>query len=130
MQMDVGSYRIHLPASAVLLGQRASKLASSPIVAARIGPFELTAHVVGGSLNEWREYIDWTTKGQTRLEETVVNSVPGLKIAANARSVRRLDYAFQSPGFECIEIVATSETDTTQLERAVVYDALGTIHVR
>ena len=77
MELNIGSYRIRLPSSAVLLGQRASEPTGSPIVAARIGPFQIFAHVIDGGLNEWREFIDLTTKGQTRPEGAIVNNVPG-----------------------------------------------------
>jgi hypothetical protein len=95
MDMDIGPYRIQLPAMATVPASSEPPVPFKSVPLARIGPFELSASLDDGTLEEWREFVGWTTKYQAKFLSIEVNGIPGLKLPP---SDQRVDYAFKSAG--------------------------------
>ena len=102
MDMDIGPYRIRLPAIATVPASSERPVPSRSVPLARIGPFELSATLDDGTLEEWREFVGWTTKNQAIFLSIEVNGIPGVKLPPNDQ---RLDYAFKSAGIQRIDSV-------------------------
>jgi hypothetical protein len=127
MDLDIGSYRLQLPEGAVLPDplEPPRPFRSSPL--ARIGPFELNAHLLDGTLQEWRETVSQATKNRAQFSDINVNGIPGVKLPGTAQ---RLDYAFQAPGEKRLEVVAWSDRATSSDEQRLIEDAIQTLQVR
>lgn len=127
MDLDIGSYRLQLPGGAAVPdpSERPRPFRSVPLV--RIGPFELHASLLEGTLQEWRETVSQATRGRARFFDINVNGIPGVRLPPNSR---RLDYAFQTPGEKRLEVVAWSDRATSNDERQLVEDAIQTLHIR
>ena len=126
MHFDVGPYRLTLPPTAQL--PHASERAPPHRVVPdfRIGPFAINALLSDGSLKDWRDHVDWETKYQTTVSPVEANGIPGLTLVPSSQ---RLDYAFQSPGRQRVDIVAWSDTPTSSEQQQIVQAAVLTIHV-
>ena len=127
MDLDIGPYRLCLPAAATAptSEERPSPNRSLPL--ARIGPIEFHATIADGTLEEWRDAVGWATKYRTQFIAIAVNGIPGFKLPPNDR---RLDYAFQSPGQKRIELLAWSDEATTEEQRQTMEVAIQSLHVR
>ena len=127
MDLDIGPYRIRLPTNATVPAPSERPIPSRSVPLARIGPFELTAILGDGTLEEWREFVGWTTKYQTEFLSMEVNGIPGVTLPPNDQ---RLDYAFKSPGNQRIDLVAWSDSQTTPEQRRVVEEIVQTIQIK
>jgi len=128
MDLDIGTYTLRLPAGASLPSSSERPAPFRQLAVARLGPFELSGSILfGKTLQDWREFVGWTTKYETPVVAITVNSIPGLRLPGVDR---RLDYAFQAPGEELLELVAWSEEPTNQDQRQLVEDTIQTLHVR
>ena len=128
MNLNIGPYTLRLPAIASVpsSSERPAPFRTLPL--ARLGPFELSGIILSGkTLQDWGEYVGWTTKHQTQVISISVNGIPGLRIPGVDR---RLDYAFQAAGEELLELVAWSDGPTSQGPRELVEDAIQTLHIR
>jgi hypothetical protein len=124
MDMDIGPYRIRLPAIATVLASSEPPVPFRSVPLARIGPFELRASLDDGTLEEWREFVGWTTKYQAKFLSMEVNGIPGLTLPP---SDRRLDYAFKSAGIQRIDLVAWSDSQTTSDQRRIIEEIVETL---
>ncbi len=127
MDLDIGPYRLVLPSNATVPdpSERQRPFRSLPL--ARVGPFELSASLLDGTLQEWRDTVTMTTKGRTQFFVINITGIPGVRLPANEQ---RLDYAFQAPGEKRLELVWWSDRATSDQERRPVEDAIQTLHVR
>lgn len=126
LDLDIGPYRLQLPAGATVpdRSERPRPFRSLPL--ARIGPFELHANLLDGTLQEWREAVSEATRSGAQFFEINVNGIPGVRLAPNTQ---RLDFVFQTSGEKRIELVAWSDRVTSNEERQLVEDAVQTLHV-
>jgi hypothetical protein len=106
MDFDVGPYRLTLPGDATFPGQTERATPHWALPQFRLGPFDVHTSLLDGTLQDWRDHVEWTTKHQATIVPIEVNGIPGLTLPA---SERRLDYALQSPGQKLISIVAWSD---------------------
>jgi len=127
MELDIGSYRLQLPGSAVLPDPLEPPRPFRSLPLARIGPFELHASLLNGTLQEWRETVSQATKNSAQFFEVNVNGIPGVKLPG---TTQRLDYAFQTPGEKRLDVVAWSDRPTSSDERQVIEDAIKTLQIR
>jgi hypothetical protein len=127
MHFDAGPYRLTLPPAAQVPHplERAPRHRVVPDF--RLGPFEVTARLSEGTLQDWRDHVDWTTKGGARVIPLEVNGISGLTLEPVSRP-QRLDYTFQSPGHPRIEIVAWSDTPISADEQELIQDTVSTLH--
>jgi len=126
MRVTVGHYELDVPERSSH-GESPVTRDGEPTPLATIGRFKLHAHVLGGSLHDWRQHVAWTTKYQAQFVELDFNGVPGLQQAVTSSGVQRLDFAFQAPELECIEIVAWCDTPATAQELRTVESVIRTI---
>src|SRR5262245_2293006 len=106
MHLDVGCYRITLPAGAVVVGPTNLPPTGVAAMVAKVGSFELTARTRDVGLQRWKEFVACETRGRTTFGDLEVNGIPGLTIIPREENPRRLDYQFKAPGREAISIVA------------------------
>jgi hypothetical protein len=129
MNLDVGPYRLRLPAVATFPASSERPRPHRAVPQVRLGPFDLHVSVLDGTLKEWREHAEWTTKHTVHPSEIVVNGIPGLRLPIVPDS-QRLDYAFQSPGLQLVDIVAWSDRAVDSQERALIEDLIQTLQIR
>jgi hypothetical protein len=129
MHLDVGPYRLDLPSVATIPSASEVPVPHRVVPLARIYPWELNAGLMEDSLAHWREAVTWITKGSAQFREISVNGIPGLLLPP-VPDAQRLDYTFVAPPHPRIEIVAWSDTPTTQEQREVVDTIVQTLRVR
>ena len=128
MNLDIDPYRLRLPvvASVPSSSERPPPFRAVPL--ARLGSFELSGSVLyGKTLQDWREFVEWTTKNQTQVVAISVNGIPGLRTRGGEH---RLDYAFQAPGAEVLQLVAWSNGPTNEDQRELLEGTIQTLHLR
>jgi hypothetical protein len=124
LDMDIGPYRIRLPTIATVPASSEPPVPFKSVPLARIGPFEISASLDDGTLEEWREFVGWTTKYRAKFLSIEVNGIPGLTLAP---SDQRLDYAFKSAGIQRIDLVAWSDSQTTPDQRRIIEETVETL---
>jgi hypothetical protein len=127
MDLDIGAYRLRLPRLATIPTPSERPAPGRSLPLARIGPFEFSAMLAEGTLQDWRDFVGWTTKYQTECWPIVVNGIPGLKLPPNDR---RLDYSFQGVGDKRLDLIAWSDQETTMEQRQMVEDIIQTLSIR
>jgi hypothetical protein len=123
----IGPYALKLPDTAAFPASSERLAPHRVLPLFRIGPFNLSATLENGSLADWREHVDWTTKYQANILTIEVNGVPGLMLPPTDR---RLDYVFHGAARQRLSIVAWSDSPTTLLQRNLVQESVFTIHLR
>jgi hypothetical protein len=127
MHFDAGPYRLTLPPAAQFPHPSERAPPHRVVPDFRLGPFEVTARLSAGTLQDWRDHLNWTTKGGARVTPLAVNGIPGLTLEPVSEA-QRLDYTFQSPDHPRIEIVAWSDTPTSADEQQLIQAAVSTLH--
>jgi len=131
MIFGVGPYRLMLPRDSEVLPTKASSVGTPTlIVRAHVGVFELSGLIVAGTLRTYLEFVEYETRGSATVENICVNGVPGLRQVSTPGNARRLDYAFQSIGLECIELVAWADRDSSESEIGAIDSVVRTLHLR
>jgi hypothetical protein len=128
MNLDIGAYRLRLPAVASVpsSSERLAPFRAVPL--ARLGPFELSGCILSGkTLQDWREFVEWTTKNLTQVVAISVNGIPGLRMPGVEQ---RLDYAFQAPGEDVLQLVAWSDSPTNEDQRELLESTIQTLQLR
>lgn len=128
MVFKIGPYALRLPNTAVFPDPSESPAHGRALPQFRIGPFDVHATLQNGTLQDWRDHVEWTTKYQATILDIEANDIPGL-VLAPALSAQRLDYGFQADSRETLSIVAWSDVPTTPRQQQLVNDMVLTIHL-
>ena len=130
MELQIGPYQLTVPDAGPQAGAiRHANPMKGDSSTISIGPFAVSANLSDSSLNSWREFIGYTTKHQAVIDELEVNGIPGLTIRPGPLNDRRLDYVFQAPNCQSIEIIAWSDEPTIAPQREAVDRAVRTLQV-
>jgi hypothetical protein len=127
VDFTIGPYALKLPDDAAIPASSERPEPHRTIPQFRIGPFDVHATLESGSLQDWREHVDWTTKYQANILPIEVNGIPGLTLPPTHQ---RLDYVFRAPSRERLSIVAWSDSPTSSPQQQLVQEAVLTIHLR
>jgi hypothetical protein len=128
MDVSAGPYTFTLPDRGYVSRDPPKQYPFSPRPLAQIGPFAFHAILSGGTLDEVKEHIEWTTKYSAKFSDLEFNGVPGfMQVDTTGASSRRIDYVFKAPGSELLSIVATADSAANAEQQAAIHSAVRTI---
>ena len=120
----VGPYSLDLPTTARYPDPQERATPHRSLPQFRIGKFDVHVSLGEGSLDDWREHVNWTTKHRAAIVPFDVNGFPGLRLPPGEQ---RLDYTFQGAGMKRLDIVAWSDFPTTAADRAPIEQMVVTL---